>query len=159
MVQRAEAGTGVIRLAWPDIGADELAAIADVAGSGHLTMGPKVPEFERLLAGICGTSHAVAVASGTAALHVAVRALDIGDGDEVIVPAYTFPSTANAVVLAGARPVLVDVDAGTMNVDIDKVYEAVRPEIVVCLGATAAKALLGGARRHVRTGRHGWRSR
>ena len=125
MVQRAEAGTRVIRLAWPDVGPDELAALAEVVESGYLTMGPKVPEFERVLADVCGTSHAVAVASGTAALHLAVRALDIGDGDEVIVPAYTFPSTANAVVLAGARPVLVDVDARTMNVDIDKVYETV----------------------------------
>jgi perosamine synthetase len=124
VVQRAEAGTRVIRLAWPDLGADEIAAVAEVVESGYLTMGPKVPEFERVLADICGTSHAVAVASGTAALHLAVRALDIGEGDEVIVPAFTFPSTANAVVLAGARPVLVDVDPRTMNVDIDKVYDA-----------------------------------
>ena len=125
MVQRAEAGTRVIRLAWPDLGADEIAAVAEVVESGYLTMGPKVPEFERVLADICGTSDAVAVSSGTAALHLAVRALDMGVGDEVIVPAYTFPSTANAVVLAGARPVLVDVDPRTMNLDIDRVYDAV----------------------------------
>ena len=106
-----------IRLAWPDLGPEELAAIAEVLESGYLTMGPKVAEFEAVLADACGTEHAVAVSSGTAAVHLAVAALGLGEGDEVIVPAYTFPATANAVVLAGARPVLVDVDRRTMNVD------------------------------------------
>jgi perosamine synthetase len=134
VVQRAEAGAGVIRLAWPELGADDLAAVAEVLESGQLTMGPKVPEFERLLADVCGTAHAVAVSSGTAALHLAVHALGIGEGDEVIVPAYTFPSTANAVVLAGARPVLVDVDPRTMNVDIDCVYDAVAERTRAVIG-------------------------
>jgi perosamine synthetase len=125
VVQRAEAGTRLIRLAWPDVGPLELAAVGEVLESGHLTMGPKVPEFERVLADVCATTHAVAVSSGTAALHLAVRALAVGPGDEVIVPAYTFPATANAVVLAGARPVLVDVDPVTMNLDVDRVYAAV----------------------------------
>ncbi|HZC29515.1 MAG TPA: DegT/DnrJ/EryC1/StrS family aminotransferase [Gaiellaceae bacterium] len=124
MVQRTQTGAGVIRLAWPDVGAAELAALAEVVESGHLTMGPKVAEFERVVADVCGTAHAVAVSSGTAALHLAVRALDIGEGDEVIVPAYTFPATANAVALTRARPVLVDVDPRTMNLDIDRVYHA-----------------------------------
>jgi dTDP-4-amino-4,6-dideoxygalactose transaminase len=134
VVQRAEAGAGLIRLAWPDVGSEELAALADVVESGYLTMGPKVPEFERMLADICGTSHAVAVASGTAALHLAVRALDIGEGDEVIVPAYTFPATANAVALTGARPVLVDIDARTMNVDVARVAEAVTERTRAVIG-------------------------
>ena len=69
--------------------------------------------------------HAVAVSSGTAALHLAVLALGIGPGDEVIVPAYTFPATANVVALAGARPVLVDVDPATMNLDLALVADAV----------------------------------
>ena len=125
MVQRAEAGARLIRLAWPDVGPAELAAVSEVLQSGYLTMGPKVPAFERVLADACATTNAVAVSSGTAALHLAVRALAIGPGDEVIVPAYTFPATANAVVLAGARPVLVDVDPVTMNVDVDRVYGAV----------------------------------
>jgi dTDP-4-amino-4,6-dideoxygalactose transaminase len=80
-------------------------------------MGPKVDEFELGLANACGTGHAVAVSSGTAALYLAVLALDIGPGDEVLVPAYTFPATANVVALAGAKPVLVDVDPETMNLD------------------------------------------
>jgi perosamine synthetase len=127
VVQRAETGTGVIRLAWPDVGPDEAAALAEVVESGILTMGPKVAEFERLLGEACGTTQAVAVSSGTAALHLAVRALGIGGGDEVVVPAYTFPATAKAVVLAGARPVLVDVDPVTMNLALDGVYDAVTP--------------------------------
>jgi perosamine synthetase len=125
LVQGTEAGARLIRLAWPDVGAEELAAVAEVLESGFLTMGPRVAAFESALADTCGTTHAVAVSSGTAALHLAVRALGIGEGDEVIVPAYTFPATANAVVLAGARPVLVDVEAHTMNVDAERVYEAV----------------------------------
>jgi perosamine synthetase len=125
VVQRAETGTGVIRLAWPDLGDEELSSIAEVVESGQLTMGPKVAEFERMLAEACGTPYAVALSSGTAALHLAVLALGIGEGDEVIVPAYTFPSTANAVALSGARPVLVDVDPRSMNLALDRLYEAV----------------------------------
>jgi perosamine synthetase len=115
----------VIRLARPDVGAEEAAAVADVLESGLLTMGPKVAEFERELARVCEQPHAVAVSSGTAALHLAVLALGIGDGDEVLVPAYTFPATANVVALAGARPVLVDVDPVTMNLDPAQVETAV----------------------------------
>jgi len=116
-----------IRLAFPDLGEEELAEIASVLESGQLTMGPKVAEFEGALARACGVGHAVAVSSGTAALHLAVLALGIGPGDEVIVPAYTFPATANVVALAGARPVLVDVDPDTMNALPEGVYEAVTP--------------------------------
>jgi perosamine synthetase len=115
----------VIRLAWPDLGEEELAEVAEVLRSGQLTMGPKVSEFEAGLAEACEVEHAVAVSSGTAALHLAVLALGIGPGDEVIVPAYTFPATANVVALAGARPVLVDVDPETMNLSPDAVVDAV----------------------------------
>jgi perosamine synthetase len=117
----------VIRLAWPDLGPEELSAVAQVLESGRLTMGPKVEEFEAALARACEVPYAVAVSSGTAALHLAVLALGIGEGDEVIVPAYTFPATANVVALAGARPVLVDVDPETMNLDPRGVAAAVTP--------------------------------
>ena len=119
-----------IRLAQPDVGEDELAEVAEVLRSGNLTMGPKVAELEELVAAACGVEHAVAVSNGTAALHLAVLALGIGPGsdgqrDEVIVPAYTFPATANVVRLAGAKAVLVDVDPDTFNLDLERVYEAV----------------------------------
>src|SRR5205085_929588 len=117
VVSRAKSGVDLIRLAWPDVGPAEAEAVAEVLASGQLTMGPKVEEFERGLAAACGTEHAVVVSSGTAALHLAVLALGIGPGDEVLVPAYTFPATANVVALVGAKPVLVDVDPETMNVD------------------------------------------
>jgi dTDP-4-amino-4,6-dideoxygalactose transaminase len=107
------------------VGAEEAAAVAEVLESGQLTMGPKVPEFEALLAEACGVAHAVAVSSGTAALHLAVAALRLAPGDEVLVPAYTFPATANVVAQVGARPVLVDVDPATMNLDPAKAHEAV----------------------------------
>ena len=117
----------MIRLAWPDVGPEEAAAAAEVLESGQLTMGSKVTELEDELARACNVEHALAVSSGTAALHLAVLALGIGEGDEVLVPAYTFPATANVVALAGARPVLVDVDPQTMNVDPARLYEAVTP--------------------------------
>jgi perosamine synthetase len=117
VVSRAKPGVNLIRLAWPDVGVAEAEAVAEVLESGQLTMGPKVDELEHGLAAACGTEHAVVVSSGTAALHLAVLALGIGPGDEVIVPAYTFPATANVVALVGAKPVLVDVDPVTMNLD------------------------------------------
>jgi perosamine synthetase len=116
-----------IRLAFPELGDAELAEVRGVLESGTLTMGPKVEELEGLVAAACGVEHAIAVSNGTAALHLAVLALGIGPGDEVIVPAYTFPATANVVRLAGATAVLVDVDPATFNVDLGKVYDAVTP--------------------------------
>lgn len=118
------AGRVEIRLARPDVGEAELAAVAEVLASGQLTMGPKVAELERLLSAACGVEHAVALSSGTAALHIAMLTLGVGPGDEVIVPAYTFPATANAVELCGARAVLADVDPETFNVEPARVADA-----------------------------------
>lgn len=120
-------GGDPIRLARPDVGEAELAAVAEVVASGMLTMGAKVGELERVVASACGTSDAVVVSSGTAALHLAVRALGIGPGDEVIVPAYTFPATANVVELCGATAVLVDVDADTFDLEPARVVDALTP--------------------------------
>jgi len=116
-----------IRLARPDVGEAELRAVSEVVASGQLTMGPKVAEFEEAVARAVGTAHAAAVSSGTAALHLALLALEVGPGDEVIVPAYTFPATANVVELCGARAVLVDVDPDTFVVDPAAVAAAVGP--------------------------------
>ena len=117
MVPGETAVDRLIRLARPDVGTEEAAAVAEVLESGMLTMGEKVAELEAELARACEVEYTVAVSSGTAAIHLAVLALGIGPGDEVIVPAYTFPATANVVALAGARPVLVDVDRETFNLD------------------------------------------
>jgi perosamine synthetase len=119
--------TQPIRLARPDVGEAELEAVAEVVRTGQLTMGPKVEEFEAALASATGTAHAAVVSSGTAALHLALLALEVGAGDEVIVPAYTFPATANVVELTGARAVLVDVDPDTFNLDVAAVAAAVTP--------------------------------
>jgi perosamine synthetase len=110
-----------IRLAWPDVGADELAEVAEVLASGQLTMGPKVAEFEAELARACEVEHAVAVSSGTAALHLALLALQVQPGDEVIVPSLTYVATANAVMYVGGQPVFVDVDPATWCIDPAKI--------------------------------------
>lgn len=120
-----------IRLGWPELGDAELAEVAGVLESGMLTMGPKVTEFESLIAAACEVEHALAVTSGTAALHVAVLALELRPGDEVLVPAYTFPATANVVALAGLKPVLVDVDPETMNVDPAKIEVGSRTKLLL----------------------------
>jgi perosamine synthetase len=122
-----------IRLARPDVGAAELEAVRGVLESGQLTMGPLVEVFEEELARACEVPHAVAVSSGTAALHLAVLALDLQPGDEVLVPAYTFPATANVVALAGLRPVLVDVDPVTMNVDPSRVEVGPRTKAILAV--------------------------
>jgi len=133
VVPRETAGDDVIRLAWPDVGAEEAAAVAEVLATGQLTMGAKVGELEGLLAEACGVEHAVAVSSGTAALHLAILALGLAPGDDVIVPAYTFPATANVVAVAGLRPVLVDVDPATMNLDPAQVELRRRTKAVVAV--------------------------
>jgi dTDP-4-amino-4,6-dideoxygalactose transaminase len=96
-----------------------------------LTMGEKVVELEAELARACEVEHAVAVSSGTAAIHLAALALGIGPGDEVVVPAYTFPATANVVALAGATPVLVDVDPDTFNLDPAQVEVTPRTKAIL----------------------------
>jgi len=107
--------------------------VAEVLESGYLTMGPKVAELEALLARACAVEQAVAVSSGTAALHLAVLALGLGPGDEVIVPAYTFPATANVVELVGARAVLVDVEPDTLNIDPAKIEVTPRTKAIVAV--------------------------
>ena len=94
--------------ALPSIGEEEINEVVDSLRSGWITTGPKVKRFEEEFAQYIGTNHAIAVNSCTAALHIALTAIGIGPGDEVIVPTLTFCSTANVVVHCGARPVLVD---------------------------------------------------
>jgi len=104
-----------------------LAAVTRVIDSGRFLHGPDVAELEQSIATICGVKHAVACASGSDALLLALMALDIGDGDEVIVPSFTFFATASAVWRLGARPVFVDIEPGTFNLDPNRIEEAVTP--------------------------------
>jgi len=101
----------------PAVDDDDVAAVVAVLRSDWLTTGPKVGEFERAFAEAVGAQHAVAVSSGTAALHAAVHASDIAAGDEVVVPAMTFAASANVVAMQGATPVFADVEADTLLID------------------------------------------
>lgn len=100
----------MIRLAVPDIRDDDIARMVDVVRSGQLVQGKAVEEFEASLVAFSGIPHCAVVSSGTSALHLALLALGIGPGDKVLVPAFTYPATANAVELVGATVVLCDVD-------------------------------------------------
>jgi perosamine synthetase len=103
-----------------DIGEREIASVTDCLRSGWVSsIGPYVSRFEEAFAAYCGCRFGVSTCNGTAALHLALLALGIGPGDEVLVPTLTFVSTANAVVYTGATPVLVDADPDTWNLDVD----------------------------------------
>jgi dTDP-4-amino-4,6-dideoxygalactose transaminase len=104
-----------------------LAAITRVVDSGRFLFGPEVGELEKAVAELSGTEHAVACASGSDALLLALMALDIGTDDEVILPSFTFFATAGAVARLGARPVFVDIDPATFNLDPARVEEAITP--------------------------------
>lgn len=107
----------MIRLARPAIGEQELEAVREVLASGFLVQGARVAAFEESLAHYVGVDHAIAVSSGTAALHLALLSLGIQSGDLVVVTAYSFVATANVIELCGARPVFVDIDEDTFNLD------------------------------------------
>jgi dTDP-4-amino-4,6-dideoxygalactose transaminase len=102
-----------------------LASVAEVLESTRYVLGPKVKEFENKVAEYCGSAAAVGVASGTDALHIAVKALGIGKGDEVITTPFTFFATVEAVLYEGATPVFVDIDPDTFNIDVDRIEEKV----------------------------------
>ena len=106
----------------------DIAAVVEALRAEWLTTGPKVPEFEEVFAGYVGAKYAIAVSNGTAALHAAMHAIDIGPGDEVIVPPMTFAATANCVVYQGGKPVFVDVDSGTLLIDPDRIEEKITPK-------------------------------
>jgi dTDP-4-amino-4,6-dideoxygalactose transaminase len=111
----------------PAVGDEEVEAVAETLRSGWLTTGPRAAELERRVAELVGAKHAVAVSSGTAAIHLALIALGIGPDDEVITSPITWPATANVVVHAGARPVFVDVRDSDLNIDLAEVVKAVTP--------------------------------
>jgi len=113
-----------ISLMRPLVGEEEISAIKEVLDSGFLTEGPKVAEFEKAFASYVGAKHAIATTSCTTALELALRAAGIGPGDEVIVPDFTYPATADVVYLVGAEPILVDVDLKTYNITPEAIKSA-----------------------------------
>ncbi len=117
MTQRSNENPAGIPMAAPDISEADVHAVAEVIRSGRLALGPKTSAFEQSMANYVGVKHAVAVSSGTAALHLIVRALGIGSGDEVLVPSFTFAASVNVLLYEGAKPVFVDIEPETYNLD------------------------------------------
>ncbi len=138
----AETTLGPVPFFKPDLGPQENDAVREVMATGWLTTGARCREFEQRFAAAVDAQHAVAVNSCTAALHLALAALDIGPGDEVIVPTMTFAATAEVVLYTGAEPVLVDVHPDTLCIDVDAVAAAVtdrtRAVVPVHYGGQAA---------------------
>src|SRR3569833_3040322 len=110
-----------------EIGDADIKAVVEALCSDWLTTGPRVGQFEKALAQYCGAAEGVAVNSGTAALHAAMRAVGVGKGDEGIVPASTFAASANCAVYEGATPVFADVEADTLLIDPERVAELITP--------------------------------
>ena len=114
-----------VPLSRPDISQADIDAVVAVLKTPNLSLGPKLPAFERGFADRLGLRHGVAVNSGTSALHLVVRALGLGAGDEMITSPFTFVATANCALFEGARPVFVDIDEHTWNMDVEKLEAAV----------------------------------
>jgi perosamine synthetase len=117
----------MIHIAKPMIGQEEKQAVLEVLDSGIIAQGPRVKAFEEAFADMCGVRHAIATTSGTTALHVALLAHGIGEGDEVITSPFTFIASANSVLFTGARPVFVDIDPVTYNLDPSRIEKAITP--------------------------------
>jgi perosamine synthetase len=114
-----------IELSGPDITQQEIDAVVAVLKTGRLSLGPKVPEFEQAMAEYIGVRHAIAVSNGTCGLHLLMRAIDVGRGDEVISTPFSFIASTNCIMYVDARPVLVDIDPRTWNIDERKIEAAV----------------------------------
>jgi len=117
----------MIYISKPYIGDEEKAAVMEVLDSGMLAMGPRTAQFENEFAKLCGVKHAIAVSSGTTALHIALLANGIGPGDEVITTPFTFIASVNAILYVGAKPVFVDIEEETFNIDLSQVEKAITP--------------------------------
>jgi perosamine synthetase len=116
-----------IPLSQPDITNKEIEAVVDVLHTSTLSIGPKIQQFEKAVAKVAGRRHAIGVSSGTAGLHCAMLAAGVGPGHEVITTPFSFVASANCILYVGAKPVFVDIDPKTLNIDTDKVAAAVTP--------------------------------
>lgn len=138
----------------PSIDTDDERAVIEALRSGWITTGPKTKAFERSFATYTAAAHCVAVNSCTAALHLGLEAIGVGPGDEVITSPVTFASTANVIVHRGARPVFVDVEAETLNIDPDAIEAAITPRTKALIPVDFAgqpcelDAIMATARRH-----------
>ena len=117
----------MISIAKPLIGEEEKKAVLEVLDSGMIAQGPRVKAFEEAFAAMCGVKHAIATTSGTTALHVALLANGIGEGDEIITSSFTFIASANSALYTGAKPVFVDIDPTTFNINPTLIEAAVTP--------------------------------
>jgi len=133
----------------PSITEEDISAVADVLRSGWITTGPNVTEFERAFCENVGCKRAVALSSATAGMHLVLKALGIGPGDEVITPSMTWVSTINLIVLAGATPVFADVDKDTLMISPDWVEESISPKtrLIVPVHFAGAAADMASLRR------------
>src|SRR5262245_10968500 len=111
----------------PSIGEEEVRAVSETLRSGWITTGPQTIKFEEEFASYVGAPHAIACCSGTAALHLAIRALGLGPDDEVITTPYTFVASTETILYVGAKPVFVDIDPHTLNIDVDAIEKAITP--------------------------------
>ncbi|HSV26746.1 MAG TPA: DegT/DnrJ/EryC1/StrS family aminotransferase [Sedimentisphaerales bacterium] len=116
-----------IDLSGPDITEAEINAVVNVLRTPNLSLGPKLPEFEAAFTKYMGLKRAVAVNSGTSGLHLLMLAAGIGPGDEVITTPFTFIATSNCIMMVGAKPVMVDIDRATLNIDPSKIEAAITP--------------------------------
>ncbi|HVT80771.1 MAG TPA: DegT/DnrJ/EryC1/StrS family aminotransferase [Phycisphaerae bacterium] len=126
-----------IPLSSPDVTDAEIQAVIDVMRTRHLSLGPKVPEFEDAFRQYLGVDEAVAVSSGTAGLHCCLLALGIGPGDEVITTPFSFIASSNVIKMVGATPVFVDIDPQTLNMDPEKTEKAITAKTKAILGVEA----------------------
>ncbi len=117
----------MIPVSKPYIGEEEKTNVMEVLASGMLAQGPKVAKFEERFTQLCGVKHAIATTSGTTALHVALLAHGIGPGDEVITTPFTFIASVNSIIFTGAKPVFVDINEETFNIDPSLIEAAITP--------------------------------
>jgi perosamine synthetase len=143
-----------IPLSAPDITDAEIEAVVAVLRTSRLSLGPVAEQFEQQVAAYVSVPHAVAVSSGTAGLHLCIRGLGIGEGDEVIVPSFTFIAAANAIRYEGATPVFVDIEPATLNMDPQRIEDAITPRTKAILAVHTfgipadMSSILEIARRH-----------